>query len=795
MFKFFIKLLKASLLNNLLLSILSIIGLAIGICSSLLLYLWIADELSFDRFHENAENIYRIISVESVASGEKKSVYTPKIMAQELENSFPQIEKAATYVKHFPPMPVIYNDKIIRFYFSSVSYDFFDIFDFPIIYQAYDTILINENSAVISRECAEKLFGKEYPIGKTIEKFFNESTRYIVRAVVDIPENSHLQFDIVIPFCQPNFISSYKTPWEGPRGVNYIRFVENVNFDEHQQLLLENFLAEKSGTSAKLIYQPVTDIHLHTDFHDQNVNNNGDIRYVRTFTIASILMLIISGINYIILTIARSEKRNRETALKKIFGLNKSMIIGQFMAETLVVTVIAQLIALVLFLTIQPWFNQFTGKSLGIFVSSQTVLFFMLSACIITLLAGAYHSFRLSSFKLVDLLKGTSKNGEKYNLSTFITPFQLVFSLIFILCSISIYNQLKYMQSKDKGICLKNVIAVNALGFKYDYEAIKNELLKNTSIYSVTASAKPPIDWHNQYDKINWEGKNNDEKYVFSTYCTDASFLETFDIKLLNGSFLPPDLTEKDFFDNKYLNNAPIVINESARSVLGYEDPIGKKIDFGYDLFDGYIIGVVEDFHFKPLNHNISPLIILYRPEVFWEIYMKINPENKQEIVAYIEKVTEPYREGKYPFDYCFLEDKINSLYKAEKNMSGFAFLFAFISVSLAVMGMIGMISYLVKRQRKSIAIRKVFGAETHDIIFLYVKQVLKLTGIASLVAGVVAWYYLEHWLQSYAYHIKLSPIMFAQVFITAVVAISILTIALVYTEAKKNPVDNLKYE
>ena len=248
-------------------------------------------------------------------------------------------------------------------------------------------------------------------------------------------------------------------------------------------------------------------------------------------------------------------------------------------------------------------------------------------------------------------------------------------------------------------------------------------------------------------------------------------------------------------FDGKYQSRAPVIVNETALSFMGIDNPIGKKIDLGYSMWNGYIAGVVSDFHFKPLNNKIAPMAIVYDPESFLEMFIRINPENKSETIAYIEEVTGPYRKDDYLFDYYFVKDKMDVLYKAEKNMSGFAYIFAFISVSLSFIGILGMVSYLIRRRRKGIAIRKVFGAETANIIYLFAKEAFVIVGISSLVSSLLAWYFLNGWLQNYAYHINLTPVLFISVFIIAMLAIILTTIALVYGEANKDPVENLKYE
>ena len=794
MFKLFFKLFQASFKTDKVFSILNILGLSIGICSSLLIYLWVTDEMSFDRFHKNANNIYRILKVEKVADGEINSARTPAPLAFELKNNFPQIIKAAS-IYEGSDKSILYNNSITKFNVAYTSNELFEMFDFPVIYQSAQSLFANEKSVVISNKCAKKLFGDENPIGKKIECFFYKSNIYEISAVVEIPTNSHLQFEILVPFGSDETVERIRQQWNVIDAVNYIEVVDNAGFDNKQKLRLQNFLLEKTDKDIKLFFQPLPDIHLFTEFNDDSTQNNGNIQYVRVFSMAALFLLIVAGLNYIILSTARSEKRNKEIALKKLFGLNKFLLIGQFLFETIIFTLIAQLIALIFFYFVLPYFNELTGKSIDLQFDFNTIFYFIVSPVVMSLLAGGYLSFYLSSLEPLNLLNGISKRGSKYHLTTIISSFQLLFSFIFILCSINIYQQLRHMKNKDTGMQLDNIVAVNTQGFIYQIESIKKELLTNTNIYSVTASGGAPINYNFERKGIDWEGKKSKDNFSFSILTVDPSYLETFDIHLLQGSGLPQNMTVDGHFEGKYNFKAPIIINESALSLMGIVNPIGKKIDLGYPAMNGFIAGVVSDFHFKPMNYKIPPMAMGYDPENFSEMYVKINPEKKKEAIKFIEEVTLPYTKGKYLFDYYFVKDKMNLLYKAEKNMSYFAFIFAFISVFISLLGIIDMIFYSIARQKKNITIRKVYGAEMKDILRMYIKESSIIVSLAFIIAAAVSWYYLQSWLDNYAYRISLSPLLFLGVFLIVLFVIVLITIKLVYGEANKNPVTNLHYE
>jgi ABC-type antimicrobial peptide transport system permease subunit len=794
MLRFFFISFKAYFVYNRAFNVLNILGLAFGICSSLLIYLWVTDELGYDRFHRDAENVYRLIKVDNNVHGEKKTPLTPAPLGLELKNNFPNIIEAASIYGNEQKYSIAYKNNIAKFKVWQTNSGFFKVFDFPIVQGVEEDMYRNNNSAVISSTCAKILFGNENPIGKIIEDDFFK-LKYEVTAVVEIPQNSHLRFDILTPFAAHKTLDRIRHQWNAIDAVNYIKLADNASFNDSQKTRLRYFLSEKMDSDAQLYFQPLLDIHLFTDFNDGFSSDNGNIGYVRAFSFAALLLLIVAGLNYIILTTARSEKRNKEIALKKLFGSDKSWLIAQFLFETIIYTFAAQIFAIILFFITKPFFEDIVGKTIQLQFNHTTVLYFVASMFVISTLAGGYLSFYLSSLKPISLLSGFSVSGTKYHISILLTPLQLMVSIFFVLSALSIYKQLDYMQNKDQGMKLDNIVAVSTNGFIYQFEAIKKQLLQNANIYSVTASGGPPVDYHFNKGGTNWEGKNNDDNVAFSILTVDPSFLETFNIKLLQGDFLPSDMTCEDHFKGKNAFVAPIIINETALNLIGQEDPIGKKIDLGTMLWNGHIVGVVSDFHFKPLQYEISPMAMVYDPESFQEMYVKINPEKTAEMITYIKNVTEPFRQGKYVFDYYFVQDKMNLLYKKENNMLKFASFFTIVSVLLSLLGFFGMVSYSVARKRKTIAIRKVLGANTTDVVYLFIKQSVAVLSIGFVIALVFVWLYLNNWLQSYAYHITLSPFFFALVFAVAQIVIIGVTVLLVFNEANKNPKENLKYE
>jgi len=796
MITLFLKLFLYSLSSNKVFSILNILGLAVGICCSLFIFLWVHDELSYDEFHRNSNSIYRIVKEEKSSNGEMKSPYVPTPLADELKSNFTQIKNSTSiYGDNLTKYNIVYNENIIKFNVKYTNNSFFEIFDFPVVYsESNDHLFINEYSAVISKTCASKLFGNENPIGKRIKDSFYEKY-YEISAVVEIPDNSSILFDILVPFSSNKTIDKIKHQWGKIDAESYIQLHKNTKLSEQQKQQLRYYLADRVNINAELFFQPMHDIHLFTDFNDDSTCNNGNIESVWAFSTAGILLLIITGLNFIILSIASSEKRNKEIALKKIYGLQRYKLTIHYIIETMIYTLFAQIISIFIFLVLQPYVNELIGKSLSLQFNTTSALYFILSLLIISLLSGAYLFFYLPSLKAINLLKGISKKNDKFRISKLLVPIQLAITIFFTICLLFVYQQTDYMRVKNTGINLNHIISINTQGFIYKYDVIRDELLKNPQIINVTASGRAPIDYNFERSNVKWDGCNKNEKNSFSVFVIAPSFLQTFSIELIKGSCLPDNMTIEKHFKGEYNNKTPIIINETAAIIMGTEHIIGKKINLGYSQANGYIVGVVKDFNFKSLKHQVTPMAMVYDPESFMEIFIKYNPKNTQAVLDYIKIVTEPYRNDEYIIDYYFLTDKANLIYLDEIKTKKFTTVFSAISIILSILGLIGMIVHTINKQKKVIAIRKVYGADSSDIIFSYVKESVFLFIFSFLIAIPFIILFLRKWFENYAYKIPISLMTFVGVFFLGTVIITLITISLVYYEAIKNPIDNLRDE
>ena len=500
MFRLFLRLFIKNVIQDRWIFVLNMLGLTIGIAVSIIMYLWVIEELSYDRFHKDSDNIYRIVRLNKASSGLKKSIFSPIPLPYSLKKDFPQIEEAvAIYTGHMDKDFHI-EDKMIKLKIEYTTEDFFKVFSFPLINRSGDNFFPDGRSIVISKDCAIKVFGDTDCVGKDLNMFFYGDTEFIVSAVVDIPQNSHIHFEVLIPLTSNNVLSGMMNDWYRIKTVNYIKLNTDSRVTAKQYKEMQNYLFKKTKEASLLHFQALEDIHLHTNFTDSYSRNNIDIRYVRVFIIALVLVYILSNLNFIILSTARSEKRRKELGLKKLYGLQKSKLISQFVLETIIITSISIIIAVILIKISLPMMSTIFNKELVLSINFELVLYALVSISITSLISLSYLSIYLSSFRAIDLLSGIKVKYLKQNVNRIITPLQMIISFFFIMSFLCILLQLRYMEEKDKGIDLSNIIGVKTAGFIYDYEAVKIELMKNPDIFSVTASGMPPVNYN--FDKF-----------------------------------------------------------------------------------------------------------------------------------------------------------------------------------------------------------------------------------------------------------------------------------------------------
>jgi putative ABC transport system permease protein len=800
MIKNFIKVALRNLSKHKGFSFINIASLTIGIASCILIILWIQNELSYDRFHENSDRIYRIVTDECIGGQSSKYPATPLNISEALENDFPEIEKFVRLLKGWGGLTVENNSrKFHAEYFFLVDPSFFDIFTISVIHGNLKTALDKPDTCVLSKSSAQKYFGDVNAVGKIL-KIEGESDWMVTAVVEDLPQNSHFHFDIITPIPPPRRPPS----WLFALCHTYILIKDNVSPDQLEAKFpgmvkkyfapemketwgttLEEFIA--SGGYIKHFLQPLDKIHLHSNM-DFELEKNGDIRYIYIFTAAVFFILLIACINYMNLTTARSDRRMKEIAVRKVVGSHKVLLIKQFLSESVFLSFISGAAAVGLTELLLPAFKNLSGKDLKLnYFSNPLVLpLLILTVLLVGILAGIYPAFFLAKFKPAAIFKKSFIKGvKKSSLRNAFVTIQIVVSIILIISTFAVSQQLKYISTRDLGFEEKNMLAIDnaARGLGGNWDAFKNDLLQYPDITHVEG-ASSIIGEVFSAEVFYPEGKTAQEGLYFWRLYTAYDLQKTMQLEVVKGRFFSEEFST---------DPEAVIINETGAKKLGWKDPIGKQISMT-DSADYTIIGVVKDFHFHSLYKNIEPLAIMLDDRRPFMMLVRFHGENVEKTLAFVEEKWKFYSSGR-PLDYSFLENKIENIYRAEESTRVILSIFAAIGIILSCMGLLGLASFVAAQRTKEIGIRKVYGASVSNIMSLLLRKFAGLLIIANIAAWPISWFVMNKWLEIFAYRTKLEISMFI---VAAILtgAITLLTVSSQTIRASyANPIDSLKYE
>lgn len=770
-------------------SFLNIAGLAIGMVCAILILLWTQDELSFDRFHKKGEHIHRVLQEYHSEGGVTTAAITQAGLAEVLKRDFPEVIDTARIFKD--PRQAIVRNEDKSFFESNICFadpSFLTMFSFPFIAGNPDKALEGPYSVVITEEIAKKYFGDSDPINKIFKIAFSRGFKdfRVTGVMKNIPHNSHLQFDFLVSFkffydIIPNFSS-----WD--YGANYFTYVllqekaSTVSMNQKLSGYLKKYIPQ---TNDKLSLQPLSRIHLHSDTA-YDVPNNGDIKYVNLLSIVGIFVLLIACINFMNLATARSSKRAKEIGIRKVAGAKKNELIYQFIAESMILSIIALMVSLILVQVFLPSFNQFSGKQLSLdIIGSPAIGFGLIGIILFTgLIAGIYPAFFLSSFKPVVVLGGSVKSGDRG--STFrkvLVVFQFSISIILIVSTIIISKQVYHMRSREIGIDKKGLIYIPLKGtLREKYDIFKNELSGHPDIKSVTAANILPTGG-NETIITQWEGKATGEGVRIHMTAVDYDYTETFKIKMVQGrSFskeFPSDI------------ESAVIVNEEAVKMMGMKSPVGKRI-----RESNTIIGVMKNYHFMSLHKKIEPIFIFLYKRSLAFAFIKLNPANISSAINHIERVYKTVAPG-MPLDYRFLDDDLSNLYRSEQQVGSLYFQFTILAILISCLGLFGLASFMAEQRTKEIGIRKVLGASVSSIVSLLSKEFIKLVMASNIIAWPVAYLAMRKWLGDFAYRINLNANIWVFV-VSAALALIVAVLTVSYQSIKAaivNPVKSIKYE
>jgi len=786
MFKNYLKIAFRKLIREKGFSFINLIGLAVGITACLLILFWLQDELSFDRYNENYNSIYRVIHKQIFDEQTVHSAKAPIPLGPALKEAFPDVVDFTRYGTFVGEVLIKYEEN--AFYELGGAYvdpTFFEMFTVDFLRGKKEDIFPDRFCVVITESTARKYFGDEDPIGKSLE-LENICSLKITGIIKDLPQNSHLQFDFAVPFTLYEAWGADLSNWSSWPAYTYIQLGDKTNKQQANDNIAD-FLHDKIPSNEDRIYlQPLDKIHLYSNFSYDSPAILGDINNVYIFSLIGFFILIIACINFINLTTASSLKRAREIGLRKVVGANRSSLIQQFLGETIILTIIAFLLSLVLMELAMPYFNQLAGKDLSMNLNNVKIIIGSLIIIIFTgLFSGLYPAFFLSSFKAVKTLKGTLKFGTRSSfLRKGLIVFQFFLSGTLITCTMVIFKQLSYIQSKKLGFNTDHVVTIQSRpGMYRDYPTFKENLLRHSNIVNVSATSedKGPIPL--APGSFSWKGKDPADNPNFALSEVDYDYFETMQIGITKGRSFSKELAS---------DSSAVIVNEAAVKAMGMSDPIGQQFNLHGKLHT--IIGVNKDVNLNSLHISIEPVITRIYTYVPFTLFIRTTSFNLPQNLKIIEE--EWYKiVPDFPFVYTFLDDRIAGLYKYEQEISKAFTFFASLAIFISCLGLFGLATFTAESRTKEIGVRKVLGSTAGEIVFLLTRDFAKWVLLGTLIAWPVAWFGMNVWLRSFAYKTQINFWIFI---VSGFLALLIAFITISFRTVKaanSNPVKALKYE
>ncbi len=764
-------------------SLINISGLAIGLACAILILVWIQHELSYDGFHANSDRIHRVI----LNYGNKDSFgpHGPGALGPALKEEYPEIVDSARFF-FIDKNPLRYKDKILNASLCGTDPSFAQIFTFPFVKGDPEKALAHPKSIVLTETMARTFFGQDDPLGETLGfEWWGRWHDFTVTGIVkDIPSYSHIQFDYLLPFDFVTLSGMDIESWDVVTYHTYVLLNENAD---------EEALGKKiAGTLKRHLPESPYTIHLEPlrRIHLYNYTGGGPITYIYLFGIIGLFILGIACINFMNLSTARSADRALEVGMRKVVGSSRSQLITQFLGESIVMAFVALCFALFLVKAFLPSVSNITDTRLEMKIFGPQMLVFLGIALLTGLLSGSYPALYLSKVLPIKVLKGSHRSGGRsLLLCRYLVIAQFAISILLIFGAVIAYEQLVYLRNKDLGIDKEYIVNFELRGgLRQNYTAIKQELLKNPNIQAI---CKTNGSFFRRFatDKAVWRGKKEGERLVMAIHSVDFDYAKVFELQMVQGRYFSEEFST-DVSEG-------IIVNETALKAMSLEEPIGTRffcpMPFNMSK-DGKIIGVVKDFHFRSLHREIEPLILAIAPGWHTDMYVKMRGQDLPATLAHIAKAFKTFTSD-FPFEFSFLDENIDSLYKTEMRLGSLVKYGALVAIFIACLGLFGLASFTAEQRTKEIGIRKVLGASVANITVLLTKEFTRWVLAANIIAWPVGYFVMRKWLENFAYRIDI-PI-WAFVFSgLLVLGFSLLIVChKAIKAALANPVDSLRYE
>ncbi|MCH8247877.1 MAG: ABC transporter permease [Bacteroidetes bacterium] len=767
-------------------SSINVLGLAVGLACSFFIVLWIQDEVSYDRFHEDGDRTFAVMRHSTFGGRKGTTRSMPKPLAEALVNDYPEITNTIL-VSWEMELPLTLDDNAYRSTARYVGGDFFEVFTFPLIVGDASKALRNPESVVISATLAEKYFGVDWRkrddvLGTTF-RLENRLDVSLTGVFEDVPSNSSIQFEFVVPIEEYIRRNDWVENWDNNGLRMYARLAEGADVKSVNAKIINLIDDHVDAYESDVFLYPVIDLYLRSDF-ENGVLVGGRIEYIRIFLLVALFIILIASINFMNLSTARSAQRAREIGVRKSVGATRSLLARQFLGESVLMAMISFGVAIGLVILLMPAFNTLTQKAVSISMLDPVVWFEFAGIALLTgILAGSYPALYLSSFSVVGVLQSNSSTSRRGSgLRKGLVVVQFVMSIVLIVGTFTVYKQLSYIRSKDLGVNRENVVMIDFEGgVKEQFDTFKEELLNTSGIISVASSNNNPLSIGNDTIGVQWEGKDPDDNTLFWHSAIGYDFVETMGIHLDAGRL----------FSKEYgADSSNYIINWKAAAAMGMENPVGEPISFWGR--EGTIVGVMEDFHMSSLYRPIMPVIFRLRPANTSILFVRIASGQTSEALAGFERIYKKFN-PEYPFEYRFLDDQFEDAYRSEIVIGALANVFAFVAILIACLGLFGLASFTAEQRTREIGIRKVLGASVSSVVALLSREFLILVGGAFLVAAPIAYFVMNGWLNEFTFHTELGVGVLATAGASAILIAWMTVSYQAIRAAAANPVTSLR--
>lgn len=727
--------------------LINLVGLTAGLACTLLIYLWVRDELMMNKFHEKDQRLFQVMEHQQYADEIMTTSSTPGVLSETLKDEFPEVEYAAT-TTWINPYTLSVKENNVKADGYHVGKDYFQIFSYHLVQGNAEQVLQDELSIVISRSLAKQLFGsEENAVGKMVE--FQHSKSFQVSGVFeDLPSNSSIQFDFVLSFEYYKRDNEWVTEWGNNGPASFVVLKEGTDPVLFANKIKEFVKGKNEDSNVTLFLQQYSDRYLHGRY-ENGVQSGGRIEYVQLFSIIAVFILVIACINFMNLSTARATRKAKEVGIKKSVGAQRTSLVVQYISESLVMTLLSVILALGIVWLFLPQFNVITDKRIALQLMDRNLLLSLAGIIAFTgLVAGSYPAFYLSGFKPAAVLKGDVKGsiGELWARKGLVV-FQFFLSVILIVSVLVIYRQIEFVQTKNLGYNKDHLIRFSLEGkAEQNRETFLNELRRIPGVVNVSSMGHSLIGRNNNTSGLDWKGKDPNDVILFENIAADYGLIETLGIEMAEG---------RAFSEEFGADTTKIIFNEAGIRAMNMEDPIGKTIRL-WDQYDMEIIGVVKDFHFQSLHESVNPLFFRLSPPNCWNAMVRLEAGKEKETLDALTQFYSNFNPG-FSFDYEFQDQEYAQQYAAEQRVATLSSYFASMAILISCLGLFGLATFTAERRLKEIGIRKALGSSSSNIVLLLSGDFTKMV-LISIGLGLPASYWLlDQWLQRFALHIDLS--------------------------------------